>query len=200
MFVRLALAPLTAITVQNTAIVYTAGVPNPSDTTSAPKAAEATFINNLEMLLAIEDNLMVANEIKILVLFPGRLSVLTPFVYTSKISLNVATSQTITLKYNRVHGATLLKVYHGVYNTAEAQNTIYDHSNINPNKLTGSKVTSFYMQLNNSRLQEFDLTSANGDKWTLLKDGLAGSCILSSNIIGFGKKALNMSALLWNCL
>ena len=100
---RLALAPLAAITVQNTAIVYTARVPNPSDTTSAPKAAGATFINNLKMLLAIEDNLMVSNEIKTKVL-----SVLTPFVYTSKISLNVATSQTITLKYNRVHGATLL--------------------------------------------------------------------------------------------
>ena len=106
----------------------------------------------------------------------------TPFVYTSKISLNAATSQTITLRYNQVHGATLLKVYHGVYNTTEALNTIYDHSNVGTDKLAGTKVTSFYTQLNNSRLQEFNLTSASGDEWTLLKDSLAGSSTLSSNM------------------
>jgi hypothetical protein len=56
-----------------------------------------------------------------------KLSLLTPFVWTSKISLNASTSQTVTLKYNRVHGATLLKVYHGIYNATEATNTAYDH-------------------------------------------------------------------------
>ena len=175
-------APLAVQTVQNQAIVYTAGVPSPADTINAPKAAAATIINNLQMLLAIEENLMIANDIKTKVLSPGGLLLLTPFVYTSKISLNAATLQTITLRYNQVHGVTLLKVYHGVYNTAEALNTIYDHSNVNPNKLTGLKVTSFYTQLNNSRLQEFDLTSASGDEWTLLKDSLAGSTTLSSNM------------------
>ena len=44
------------------------------------------------------------------------------------------------------------------------------------------KITSFYTQLNNSRLQEFDLICANGDEWTVLKDNLAGTSILSSNI------------------
>ena len=177
-------APLAAQTAQNNAIIYTAGVPSPADTTGAtvPKAAGATVINNLQMLLAIEENLMIANDIKTKVLSPGGLSLLTPFIYTSKISLNAATLQTITLRYNWVHGATLLKVYHGVYNTTEALNTIYDHSNVNPNKLAGTKVTSFYTQLNNSRLQEFDLTSASGDEWTQLKDSLAGSSILSSNM------------------
>ena len=87
------------------------------------------------------------------------------------------------MRYNRVHGATLLKVYHGVYNTTEALNTIYDHTNVDPTtKVAGAKVTSFYTQLNNSRLQEYNLTSASGDEWTQLKDSLAGSSILSSNM------------------
>ena len=42
------------------------------------------------MLFAIEKNLMIANDIKTKVLSPGGLSLLTPFVYTSKISLNAA--------------------------------------------------------------------------------------------------------------
>ena len=130
-------------------IVYTA---SPADTTNVPQAAAATVINNLQMLLAIEENLMIANDIRTKVLSPGGLSLLTPFVYTSKISLNAATSQTITLRYNQVHGATLLKVYHGVYNTAEALNTMYNHRNVDPSKLAGTKITSFYIQLNNSRL------------------------------------------------
>ena len=93
-------APLAAITAQNNPIVYIAGVPSPADTTNVPKAAAATSINNLQMLLAIEENSMIANDIKTKVLSPGGLSLLTPFVYTSKISLNAATLQTITLRYN----------------------------------------------------------------------------------------------------
>ena len=70
-----------------------------------------------------------------------------------------------------------------LYNNTEALNTIYDHSNVYPtSKVTNLKITSFYTQLNNSRLQEFDLTCANGDEWTLLKDSLAESSILSSNM------------------
>ena len=72
---------------------------------------------------------------------------------------------------------------HRVYNTAENLNTIYNHSNVYPtSKVTNLKITSFYTQLNNSRLQEFDLICANGDEWTLLNDSLAGSSLLSSNM------------------
>ena len=96
--------------------------------------------------------------------------------------MNPSISQTITLRYNRIHGVTLL-IYHGVYNTAEALNTIDNHSNIYANtKIASQKVTLFFTQLNNARLQEYDLVSTIGDDWTLLKDELAENCILSSNI------------------
>ena len=182
-------APAAAIIAQNTVIQYNAEIPSPADSTTAPAAlgANAVQINNLSLTLALEDNQAVAQEL-ISKYYSGGITLLTPFVYADKYSLNASTSQTITLRYNSIHGSSLIKLYYAPYNNTENLNTTYDHSNLvigtqaNPQYRPGSKVTQFYTALNNERLQEFNLYSANYDEWLLLKDSLRGSCILSSNV------------------
>ena len=90
--------------------------------------------------------------------------VLIPYCYTYKTALN-GTSQTVSLRFNRGHGIKLKKIYHSIFNSTEQANTAYDCSN-----LAGAKTQVFYTMLDNNRIQEYNLTVANGDDYIYLKN------------------------------
>ena len=100
------------------------------------------------------------------------LGVLIPYVYNNKINLT-GNSQTITLRYNRVHGVRLKKIYHGVYNNTESANTMYTHSN-----LAGSVISNFYTMLDNIRRSQFNIDCTTGEDYLVLKNKLKGSCLI----------------------
>jgi hypothetical protein len=86
----------------------------------------AVAISNLSLLLAKEDN----QEVKIIddTLREG-MSFYFPYVWYNKRPLN-GTSQSITFRYNRMHGLKLKKIYVAPYNAIELNNTIYDRNNM----------------------------------------------------------------------
>jgi len=139
----------------------------------------------------------------------GGMSVLIPYVYQYKTNISNASSQTVTLRFNRGNGSRLKKIYHSVFNnnetvstglvtTAGNQRVIptgYDNdnraviyggwngANNNAGNVTNrSKVQVFYTMLDNERLQEFNLVCADYDDYMLLKDRLKGSVIQSADM------------------
>ena len=106
----------------------------------------------------------------------GTFKILVPFVYQSKITLTGST-HTITQRYNSAHGRRLKKIIVAPFNTAQTNQTAYDHSNY-----PGSaKIQQFYTQLDNNRTSQYDYVSANYDEWMVMGKKLKGSCIQSAS-------------------
>lgn len=137
---------------------------------------DGATINNLTLFVAIETNQDIVQQIMAKKNSGEGISLLVPYVYGNKIGLT-GDSQSVSLKYSRAHGIKLLKIYHQLNSQVENSNTAYDTSNI-----ADARVSSFYTLLNNNRLQEFDVTCANGDDWMLMREKLKGSLMLDSNV------------------
>lgn len=156
---------------------------DPTDTVVS--MANNVSLTNLTLYLAVEKNPEIVNQLRSQIASSG-FSVLIPYVYTYKYNLGPAGSQTVSLKFNRGHGRTLVKIFHSVFNNGEsisgagaaARATAYD----NDNRSTRSKTQVFYTMLDNERLQEYNLTTANGDDYFLLKDKLKDTVYLNSDI------------------
>jgi hypothetical protein len=139
----------------------------------------AITINNMRLSLAIEENLSIVSGLLSKIASPEGFSLVIPYTYSNSISLT-GTSNTVTLRVNRANGLTLDKIYHSVFNAAapNAQNlAVYDNSN-----LAAAKVTSFYTNLNNQKMNQYDYSIANEDDYKVLKHFLLDSTIQTSNI------------------
>jgi len=138
-------------------------------------------VQNLKLYLAVEQNLAIENELRAKIASPEGMSMLIPYIYTTKLGLPASSSQSLTIRYNRGHGLRLKKLFYAPYNTTEQLNTSFDHSNIN-----GSKISSFYTQIDSTRLQQYnvDCTNAGGQSQDYLemKKYLLHSCLPTDNL------------------
>jgi hypothetical protein len=149
--------------------------------TNASAYNRSVAISNLSLLLAKEDNPIVQQNIIDQVMNKGGLSFYYPYVWHDKRPIGPSTNHSVTLRYNKMHGLRLKKIYISAYNGIEGQNLIYDRLNT-PGAT--QKINSFYTQLDNNRLQQYNLSclATDGDDWTLMQDGYKGSLILSSDM------------------
>ena len=160
--------------VGNTAVTNT-----PATVGDAAAVAGSTLgliqVSSLQLYLAIEKNQNIINQMQSQVL-SGGLTYLIPYVLQFKNSPAASTSQSVTVRFNRGHGAKLIKIYHSIYNLAESLNLAYEHNNIN-----GAKLQRYYSMLDNERIQEFELDCTKLDDWNLMRENLAGTPLQSSN-------------------
>ena len=129
----------------------------------APLITAYMAIYNLVLFLAVEKNEDLAQSVRALVNSPSGMNILIPYPWTFMQNLS-GTSQNISLRFNRGHGKNLLQVVSSPFNVASTNNTVYDCFNItNPatvltQNTPGAKVTSYYSQLDNIRLQDIEVT------------------------------------------
>ena len=134
-------------------------------------------VTSIQLFLAIETNQDIAQQVREKKNSAEGLSVLMPYVYGNKINL-AAGSVSVSLKYSRANGLKLLKIYHMLSSNTETNGTVsYNTSNV-----AQAELTDFYSNLNNNRLQQFNVTCANGEDWMLLKNLLKGSLYVSQNV------------------
>lgn len=133
-------------------------------------------IQELQLYLSVETNQEIADQIKMQKKTEKGISLLFPFVNSDKSNLTGSTVS-VSLRFNRGQGLRLLKVYHQTVPNQESVNTAYNASN-----LDGARINSLYTLLNNNRLQEFDINCTQQEDWMMLRDKIAGSILMSSNV------------------
>jgi len=136
-------------------------------------------LSNIFLYLANEKNPVVISELMEEV-DSKSLSIPIPYPFVYKSTATASTSQNLSYRLNLGHGLRLLKSYHGIYDATEAETTRYELSNT-----AHTKLVSFYTLLNNERRQEFDLQTADGDDYMLLKEYLRNSVIQSRGMYDY---------------
>ena len=142
-------------------------------------------IQNMTLYLAVEQNLAIENELRAKVHSPEGFRTLIPYIYTNKVGLPQSGSQSVSVRYNRGHGIRLKKVWYAPFNTTEQFNFSFDHSNLSNVSVAGNKITNFYTQMDNIRLQQYnvDCTNLSGQSqdWLEMQKFCKGSVIMTSN-------------------
>jgi hypothetical protein len=136
-------------------------------------------VRQMELHLAIEENLSITSGLLSKIASPEGFSLIIPYTYSNSISLT-GTSNTVTLRINRANGLTLDKIYHSVfdaYDPAFPNYGVYDNNNTN-----AAKVQSFYTNLNNQKMNQYDFSINNEDDYKVLRPILLDSTIQTSNI------------------
>lgn len=139
-------------------------------------------LENISLFLAIESDQSIANGIMDKTR-TTQVSMMIPYVTTSKQSPSQGSNQTITCEFSESNGRKLKRLYYAIYNGTESGNTIFDHSNV-----AQSKITKFYTTLDGIRRLDFDSVPfintdpISGTDYLSLKSKLRGSLILNSNI------------------
>lgn len=179
-YLKLYFGPLSKICFQSTSNAN----PSAAAKTSYTGAAE---VRNLQLMLAQESNLDLANMIKSQV--SSGLSYLIPYVQAFKTS-NSGGSQSISIQLDQGNGRSLMKVYHAPYNVQEDLDTMYDHSNNDTISGTTSiainqKTQQYYTQLNGKRTQDITLDCTSAGPFTDYmqhKRQLRGSILSNLNV------------------
>jgi len=116
-------------------------------------------VSELEMHLAIEKNLDIVTKLMEKVNSPGGLNLMIDYIYNSSTGLT-GENQSVSIRINRENGRYLEKIYHTIC-AAEVPNT----SKYGNDNLAGNKPTSFYTNLNNNKLMQYDYTTLKYDDY-----------------------------------
>lgn len=143
---------------------------------NAAAATASATVENLQIFLATEQRKDIINSLRAKINADG-MSVMIPYMHVYKSSVGAATSQNITLRFDRGHGRRLQKVYHALFNPEEKKNTMYDHDN-----RAGTKVASYYTTLDTQRIQDFNIDTKLFEDYMLHKELIRDSAILNSNV------------------
>lgn len=151
--------------------------------------AGANVINNLQLLLAVEQNQEIINNLQQKV--SAGFDLMVPFIYRYKNNLT-GSQQNVSIRLNRGHGATCKKILHSLYHATETIANSYNHSNLPaaafvPAAPVSLRVDEYYTMLDNNRLQQYNL-NCNLDKvddYVIHKPMLKGSCVLDKYVYGY---------------
>lgn len=144
---------------------------NPVTGATAPTTAN---VQNIYLMLATERNLDVVNELKSIV-SRGQFNIPIPYVTTIRTPLS-STTQNVALTLTRGLGQRLLKIYHSIFGVDETLSEAYYNSQ------TGTTLVNFYTQVNDQRLQDFNVVLNNHDDWLIMQKKLEGSVTQNENI------------------
>jgi hypothetical protein len=114
-------------------------------------------------------------------LSPEGLSVVCPYVYTSKLNTGASsTSSALNFRLNRGYGQRLLRVYSTVFNGTEIYNLALDRCNQNTTATTTSnKISTYRTLLNSVQLQDYNIDTSRSEDWLVNSDMLEGCAITS---------------------
>src|SRR5690606_32263018 len=84
--------------------------------------------------------------------------------------------------FNRSDGARIMKIWHSVFLSNDTANNIYNNSAIAANHAGDQKVIEFHTELNNDRIQPFEIDTSAFQDYMLLEDKLNGSAVLNASI------------------
>ena len=142
--------------------------------------AEGVSIRNLYLYIAQETNENAIALVKNSVL-RDKFSVYCPSVDASKLNTGaVADSSQVMIRYGSSKGQRLCKILWAYF----AQNNVTKFTY--ETDVTGDgKIIRFHTELNDSKIQDYDLEIANHDHYFFQKDRLEGSIILSENMYSY---------------
>lgn len=145
-----------------------------ADPVTGEEALTTASVTNLYLMLATERNLDVVNELK-QIISSGQFNIPVPYVTTVRTPLT-STTQNVALTLTRGHGQRLLKIYHSIFLADETLSSAYF------NAQTGATVVNFYTQVNDQRLQDFNVSLNSHDDWLIMQKKLEGSITQNENI------------------
>lgn len=154
----------------------------------APSAYTADIkVSELALFLATNRDESVKNSLMQKVYEPSGLTMLVPFVKSWKTGLGPSSTQSLSQRLSKGDGIVLRKFYSAVYNNTESKNTAYDHDCrtsvlVNASMALGKKVQTFYDQLNDQRLTDYDYNVSKYDDWFALREKLRGSAIQTADM------------------
>jgi hypothetical protein len=168
---KLKLAPGNDIAYVNTSDV------NPDAT---PAAAGDITYSNITLYCAQERNAAVVEGLAAQTSSEAGMTVFSPFpsVFTN---IRSGTSQNITLRLNKTHGSSLKSIKNCPF-VDGSNNLRYDRINDTTADTANNKITSYYSNLNNNRLTEFDIVCGNDEDWMLHKKRFKDSPIYNNDI------------------
>lgn len=181
MYLRLGIKSSVEILFRSTGVADAAT--NPALTPLAPVGN--IVVENTALYLSTETNIVIQNEIKMKYLNGGlQYNFDNVRSYKQNFAGTANSTDSFNLKINRYHGKKLKYVMWCPYNPTTTTNnnnlrvviTTTDAQNNNNAFITN--INSFYSQMDNKRLQQFNVSIPNYDHWTIQKNKLKGSCIL----------------------
>eukprot|EP00732_Lithocolla_globosa_P004283 Lithocolla_globosa_v1_NODE_3879_length_1559_cov_11.662899.p1 type:complete len:483 gc:universal NODE_3879_length_1559_cov_11.662899:91-1539(+) len=152
-----------------------------SPVTGAAASAGTIGCSELYLYAAQEQNSLIIEELRSKY-EKGELKYQIEHVTTFQQTITNSDVHSIQVRMNRLMGSKLHRSYWVPYSNYNATNN-RRYDNINNAGSTGgnARITSFYENVNNKRLQPFDYRTSTGNEWLTIKDRLKGSCILSSD-------------------
>lgn len=157
--------------------------------TDAATATAAASVSNLNLYIAMERNPELGNVLRSEIQ-KGSFSIPIPCVNIFKQGAITGTSQSTTVRLNRAHGRRLLKIYHSMF--GGSSNTTLEDKNFAYCNAVGAnatynlnEMTSYHTALQNSRLQDWEITLLTFDDWLIQQKRLEGSLVLNSDILRY---------------
>jgi hypothetical protein len=154
-----------------------------TDTTAATGGTIAALagatISNLYLYDSLEVDPEICNQLKSKVM--SGMSMTIPYVHTYRENYSGGTYNR-QLKFNATHGKNLLRIVHCNTDTSETGATFGQLDNKTVGGV-GSKVASFYTNLDGLRLQDVDVRSgSHADDYHFMKHQIEGSCVADRSI------------------
>lgn len=148
-----------------------------------PNAANPISLTNLSfrnlyLYVAQERNASVVEALNAQTNSQEGFSLLVPYPTVFRNTRTAATQQNITLRLNRSHGNSLKKVRTACFSNSANKNLRYDYHNTS----AGSKVSEFYALLNNNRLSEYNVTTADNLDWLEINKSCRGTPVYNVGI------------------
>ena len=129
-------------------------------------------LNPLSLRLAVEQEPMIVDSIVQKCKEAGGMNVIVPVATVYRQVVNAGNNQIVTLRLNRSHGSHLLRCYYT--NILTANGTGAGNSDLH---YLPFRPTTYYTALENLRIQQFDLTTAENDDFEYVRDFLSETCI-----------------------
>jgi hypothetical protein len=154
----------------------------------APVLTAPAVVYNLTLYLATEKNEDLAQSVRSLVNSPQGMNLLVDYPYSYKQNLT-GVSQNLSYRFNRGHGKNIMAIISSPFDnsTSETLNVAFDNSNVPlasaaVQTAPGLKVTSYYSQLDNIRLQDINVvcTLATQDDYRENKKFMRNTALLNN--------------------
>ena len=166
----------------NTIAFANATATHPANAPVAATAAAGGAIKNLNLILACETSQHLIQQLT-QQMRTGGIHLTTPFVFNTRTTVQNMSTASIMQRLNRGHGKTLLRALYGAFTSGGTLNTAFDNYNLTSQTSSiASKVKEFYTLLDQQRLQQYNMSVAGGDDWTIQKSLLKGGVIQSGDV------------------
>ncbi len=147
-------------------------------TTGNVALTSAITYSNMAFYVAQERNASVVEALNAQTESESGFSLLVPYPSTFTNSRAAQVNQNVTLRLNKSHGSSLKAIKHCVFSEVDPTNTgRYDRQNA-----ASAKIVSYYTNVNNNRLTEFNIVTAADEDWLIHKKKLVNSPLVNNTV------------------